>query len=233
MINGNGKLYKTKQNNIIMNKNLILLVLSFILIGCKINSQKTANPINPSDNRSDSLALWGNYKYDGENILSLKEVKKKYTTKNGKLYDRVEKIFVSNITIQFRKDKNSSEDVYLKNGLPINSYYEKKSNNMDWRLINYDRNGDLSGVFAVANYETQFNKGNGAWKNYYHKDYKTLNGINFQIKEEGEVRNNFKFGEWKYYNKEGKIDSTKFYTLKDSVDVRFPHCIFNKKEPCY
>lgn len=35
------------------------------------------------------------------------------------------------------------------------------------------------------------------------------------------------------YGKEGKIDSIKTYTLKDSVDVRFPHCIFNKSEPCY
>jgi hypothetical protein len=52
-------------------------------------------------------------------------------------------------------------------------------------------------------------------------------------KEEGEVKNNFKYGEWKYYNKSGVIDSTKTYTLKDSVDIRFPHCIFNKKEPCF
>lgn len=28
-------------------------------------------------------------------------------------------------------------------------------------------------------------------------------------------------------------DSIKTYSLRDSVDVRFPHCIFNKKEPCY
>lgn len=47
------------------------------------------------------------------------------------------------------------------------------------------------------------------------------------------MKNNFKFGEWKYYSKEGKVDRTKMDTLKDSVDVRFPHCIFNTNEPCY
>jgi len=51
--------------------------------------------------------------------------------------------------------------------------------------------------------------------------------------EEGKVVNHYKYGEWKYYNENGKIDSIKAYQLSDSVDVRFPHCLFNKNEPCY
>ena len=47
------------------------------------------------------------------------------------------------------------------------------------------------------------------------------------------MKNNYKEGVWKYYNLSGTIDSTKTYTLKDAVDVRFPYCFFNKNEPCY
>ena len=54
-----------------------------------------------------------------------------------------------------------------------------------------------------------------------------------KIREEGKVVNHYKYGEWKYYNENGKIDSIKAYQLSDSVDVRFPHCLFNKNEPCY
>ena len=54
-----------------------------------------------------------------------------------------------------------------------------------------------------------------------------------KIREEGKVVDHYKYGEWKYYNENGKIDSIKAYQLSDSVDVRFPHCLFNKNEPCY
>ncbi len=74
-------------------------------------------------------------------------------------------------------------------------------------------------------YKTRFKGGNGYWKDYYYK-------IN-KLREEGQVKNNYKYGAWKYYNKTGKLDSIKHYQLTDSVDVRFPYCLFNKKEPCY
>ena len=74
-----------------------------------------------------------------------------------------------------------------------------------------------------------FSEGSGYWKLYY---YNTENEI-VGVKEEGEVRNNYKVGQWRYYNLEGGIDSVKTYSIKDSVDVRFPHCLFNKKEPCF
>ena len=74
-------------------------------------------------------------------------------------------------------------------------------------------------------YRTYFTNGNGYWKDYYYKEGKT--------REEGKVVDHYKYGEWKYYNENGKIDSIKAYQLSDSVDVRFPHCLFNKNEPCY
>lgn len=77
----------------------------------------------------------------------------------------------------------------------------------------------------MNNYTIFFKKGSGYWKDFYYESG--------QIKEEGSVQSNYKIGEWKYYNKNGEIDSLKTYSIKDSVDVRFPHCLFNKNEPCY
>lgn len=213
-----------------MNK-IVTLIILFLLGGCKVNSQNTGNKVNSPSYKSDSIIRWGNYKLD-ESIMPLSEVKNKYLVKGGKLYNRFENSVVSDITIQFITDGNEAEDVYIKNGVPINSYYEKKHNIMDWRLINYSETGNLNGVFVVANYETQFKNGFGIWKNYYYKNFKSLSEASFQLREEGEVKNNFKIGEWKYYNKEGKLEKTKTYTLNDSIDVRFPQCIFNNTEPC-
>ena len=104
----------------------------------------------------------------------------------------------------------------------LNIYIKTKENN----TIKYEMDNEYSPLRVF------FNEGNGILKKYYYiksnSEY-----IRGHIREEGEVKNNFKFGEWKYYNKDGKIDSIKTYTLRDSVDVRFPHCIFNKNEPCY
>ena len=85
---------------------------------------------------------------------------------------------------------------------------------------------DISGIYEIIDlndsllYRTNFKKGNGYWKDYYVR--------NDQLKEEGLVRNNYKSGEWKYFGQSGELDSTKNYTLDDSVDVRFPYCLFNK-----
>ncbi|WP_228441214.1 hypothetical protein [Chryseobacterium phosphatilyticum] len=45
-----------------------------------------------------------------------------------------------------------------------------------------------------------------------------------------EVKNNDKVGEWKYYSKDGKIDSVKTYILKDAADICFSQCIFKRNE---
>lgn len=213
-----------------MSKYVFLSTILLFVSGCKSN---ISSLILHPDDKNDSLVIWSDIRYDNETIVPLKKIKEKYQIKDGKLYDKANIIIVSEITLQLRRSNTNAEDVCIKNGKPVNSYYEKKHNNMDWRLINYDELGRLHGVFIVADYQTQFVRGNGYWKNYYYQDYDNLNDARFVLKEEGEVKHNFKFGEWKYYNKEGKIDSIKTYILKDSVDVRFPHCIFNKNEPCY
>lgn len=53
------------------------------------------------------------------------------------------------------------------------------------------------------------------------------------IKEEGNIKNNYKIGIWKYYDKTGKFITSKEYKINDKVDVRFPYCLYNKKEPCF
>lgn len=164
-----------------MNK-IVTLIILFLLGGCKVNSQNTGNKVNSPSYKSDSIIRWGNYKLD-ESIMPLSEVKNKYLVKGGKLYNRFENSVVSDITIQFITDGNEAEDVYIKNGVPINSYYEKKHNIMDWRLINYSETGNLNGVFVVANYETQFKNGFGIWKNYYYKNFKSLSEASFQLRE--------------------------------------------------
>jgi hypothetical protein len=202
--------------------------------GCKISSQKPPKIENAVlDYKTDSLVVWSLLSSDNKNSIVLTEVRKRYGIENGRLYDKKQKNTVSGLTIQMKKNDHNAEDVYISNGLPIYAYYEKNHNNMDWRLINYDVKGNLDGVFVVGNYQTHFMNGSGDWKNYYFKEYKNPNDTVFEILEEGKVKNNFKVGVWKYYNKDGKIEKTKTYTLKDAVDVRFPFCIFNKNEPCY
>ena len=74
-------------------------------------------------------------------------------------------------------------------------------------------------------YKTKFSQGTGYWKDYYYEEG--------TIREEGQVTRHYKTGEWKYYNKKGGIDSIKTYTVRDSVDVRFPYCLFNKTDRCW
>lgn len=94
--------------------------------------------------------------------------------------------------------------------------------------------GEFHGDFRVLNqdslplYQTKFNHGKGYWKDYYYLAEKD----SYKLKEEGKVKNNYKAGKWKYYTEDGNIEREVIYTQKDSVDVRFPHCLFNKKEPC-
>ena len=47
------------------------------------------------------------------------------------------------------------------------------------------------------------------------------------IKEEGEIKNTFKIGNWKYHNENGDLIKSINYKFEDSADVRFPNCIFN------
>ena len=124
------------------------------------------------------------------------------------------------------------EKVTILNGYSVEYevFYYQKDKRLTLKKISYKK-GTINGVYITKDtndnllYKTQFTDGSGYWKDFY---YESGN-----IKEEGKVENNCKLGEWKYYNKNGTIDSLKIYSIKDSVDVRFPHCLFNKNEPCY
>jgi hypothetical protein len=118
---------------------------------------------------------------------------------------------------------------YIESGSPFQYLYVDKNGN----IVEYAYGSIAFGNYQDKKIKYKFKKGSGHWIDYYPIYHDNTESMSFSIKEEGEIKRNFKYGEWKYYNKNGVIDSTKTYILKDSVDVRFPHCIFNKKEPCF
>lgn len=137
--------------------------------------------------------------------------------------------------------ENGAKDIHttIDDGFLLEKYIqiERAEKYMDTiKTINVEVcSNNFHGKFSVTDkndkklYTTKFKNGSGYWKDFfYHR--KT---DHYTLKEEGILKNNFKFGEWKYYNKNGEIDSIKTYSIRDSVDIRFPHCIFNKNEPCY
>ncbi|MCC9074397.1 hypothetical protein LNQ49_22645 [Flavobacterium sp. F-65] len=160
---------------------------------------------------------------------SIKQFKEDFLLKSGKLackngvIKRMRLVFQDETTIQF---------IYINNGL-VESHEIQINNDPipSGKSYYYDKEGNINRISEVKN---EFLKGNGHYIDYYYPKNEKSTGVITKpiLKSEGEVKNNFKFGEWKNYNKNGSKDSTKTYTLKDSVDVRFPHCIFNKKEPC-
>lgn len=212
----------------IINKPINIYIL-LIMIGCssQIILPKTKIISEVKFSITDSIIFWrlDDFK-TSENFISLSEVKKEFKINNGKLMNIQANNDISYFRLVLKTSDFKGVDVQIKNGLPVGQYCDFKDGVTCRMDIQYDKLGNMDGYFSVQSYNTTFRKGNGYWKDFF---------INKKaiLKEEGEVKNNFKFGEWKYYNKEGKIDSTKTYTLKDSVDVRFPHCIFNKNEPCY
>ncbi|MBU3125738.1 hypothetical protein KN811_20170 [Sinomicrobium sp. 2019215] len=139
--------------------------------------------------------------------------------------------------IDKRKKIRLDENVVVFKGIPIETYERtitqwngKEVDTLLQKTVEYCNNAIHGNMRIVKEedrtilYSTKFKKGSGYWKDFFYTG---------SLKEEGQVKKNFKYGKWTYYNKKGEIDSTKTYTLKDSIDVRFPHCIFNKKELCY
>lgn len=211
-----------------MNKLLIYLIFfTLTCIGCK-------SQINiPSSNGSfseESIVYWRNNNVQNQSIPmnSISVVKENFKILKGKLFNITKKEIVSNIKLVLIVGDSKGEDVKVLNGLPYGGYCDFTDGVTCKKDILYNEKGNLNGYFSVNDYNTTFRDGSGYWKDFY-----STNKNKYSLKEEGEVKNNFKFGEWKYYTKKGKIHSVKTYTLKDSVDVRFPHCIFNKNEPCY
>lgn len=185
-------------------------------------------------------------------VISIKDFIKNYRTKNGHLsvdgqnsiidllrYENKENLKILSI------NKGELSDVLLYNwGFPVDSegYAYDKNGNLDFLYDNLPKIYMKAKEQDTIKYKkddeylplkTMFSNGTGTWRRFHYIQDENLEYIRNHTKEEGEVKNNFKYGVWKYYNKEGKIDSIKNYSLKDSVDVRFPNCIFNKNEPCY
>lgn len=199
-------------------------------------SEVTPKPACGSEMSFKKIDNWYDEKYVGNKVLkksvSIKNVKKQYTLKNDILFHNGK--MVDSLMVFYRKDDDTDYMVSIINGKPTGYTIDANNNpRPSMYFVSYDKDGSTNYNFIEQ--RVSLPKGNGILKNYYYSEW---NGKNQKfskevLKEEGEVKNNFKVGEWKYYNREGKIDSTKTYTLKDSVDIRFPHCIFNKNEPCY
>ena len=124
-----------------------------------------------------------------------------------------------------------NEYIYMcDNGYPEGEYIVGKYFKTKGRSIIFKKKV-LTGEYWVKSlsgkmlYKTKFRQGTGYWKDYYYEEG--------TIREEGQVTRHYKTGEWKYYNKSGGIDSIKTYTVRDSVDVRFPYCLFNKTDRCW
>jgi hypothetical protein len=191
---------------------------------------------------------------DSTSIPSRK-IKKLFYLKSNKLYDKKGNMIkgtihfiIDSLNFILANNEFKVDSMHIANNDNYGSYstssylrYTEHYENA-YQYIEVDKNGNIVeyayGSIAFGNYQDKkikykFKKGSGHWIDYYPIYHDNTESMSFSIKEEGEIKRNFKYGEWKYYNKNGVIDSTKTYTLKDSVDVRFPHCIFNKKEPCF
>lgn len=249
------------QKNIIINlsfkmKQILLIIRAAFLITSSISIAQEKNipqkPVSISISKPDYKTACGDLEikfkktdnwyndnnratitnYDFKHSKTLEVVRKQYTMKNGVLYYKKNKI--DSLQIFYRLNEEIDYVVYIIKGKPT-GYTINVNNNPrpSMYFVSYNDGGDIHYNFIKQS--VLLLQGNGILKNYYYGEWngETQDYSNEILKSEGQVKNNFKFGEWKYYNKSGSIDSTKTYTLKDSIDVRFPYCIFNKNEPCY
>ncbi len=184
----------------------------------------------------DTILYWFYNGYIVENnaeVMELSKVLERYEINKGQLYDVKNKNILNGVHISFKRNERQSEDVQILNGVPSGVYYNSNGVLKDWKTFNYDAKGNLDGENTTADYTTTYNNGSGYWKDFYFKNLENYSNVNFILKEEGEVTTNFKVGNWQYYNRKGVLEKTMNYKLIDSIDVRFPHCLFNKKEPCF
>ncbi len=211
-----------------------VFVFFVILMSCKVLDIKKEVPVN------ELIVL------DNEDGLSMEYFKERYyigksqqLLKRNRILDSVTDTFKNNGTSgpielatlvnYYVKNKDIDyEKVGIENGYPVGTYhagtYETDDIRQSFKTIEY-KNANISGGFTIYNtkdsllYETHFKNGTGYWKDFYLNESK--------LREEGQVKMNYKYGIWKYYDLFGKIDSTKTYTLQDSIDVRYPYCLFN------
>jgi hypothetical protein len=223
-----------------MNKLTLLLCLACI-VSCNSQKHKIPPKIKAVSPKviSDSIIFWrtGNLPtsqvYSKEDMITIEEVKQNYFLKKGRLYNKNKEV-VSGVKILLRLNEFSGENVSILKGKPNKEYCDWTNGVMCKRQFLYNDKGNLHGYFSTGNnYNVTFNQGDGYLKDFYY-NINIIDSTNeLPLKEEGKVKNNLKQGKWIYYNRNQKIDSVKAYSRKDSVDVRFPHCLFNKKELCY
>ncbi|QCE40962.1 hypothetical protein [Psychroserpens sp. NJDZ02] len=224
-------------------QNIIINILLFLLIGCKsVSSRKKLHAIpyyiaNISSSELNIESI--------DDFVSTRKVNKRsqiveIKNKYDESYENIVSTYTEAINMKplfnhsFSKNiRIGSESVEIENGYPKGTYTVRVLRDtlfFTLKKVDYIKS-NISGELKIINfkdsllYQTTFKKGTGYWKDYYYKESK--------LREEGNVKNNYKEGLWKYYSLSGDIDSTKTYTLKDAVDVRYPYCFFNKNEPCY
>lgn len=210
-----------------------------IIVGCKTN-EKPVQPVLVTVGgipRSviDSVLLWKSNKLNVNELnmfTPLSDVKKIYKLENGRLINNISNKVVNKVTIVFRNTLIDHQDVAMLGGRPNGTYYHAKGRQKDWKTMPYNL-GSIEGTVSIGNYTSKFENGTGYWKDFYFQDLNTYKNIQLIIREEGNLTTNYKTGIWKYYDEKGILMEEKNYMISDSIDIRFPHCIFNKNEPCY
>lgn len=209
-----------------------MIFMLFLITSCKSQVPVPVPPFPLSlydiEKKYDTTFYWCSNDYKLKNSdsskMALNEVIGDFYINNGQLYER-NKGIVNKTNINYKIDESTSLSIIIDRGKPLSHYY------YTIKEIYPQCSQDDTRQF-LKNHLKVFKEGKGEWQDFYFKIYKN-NYIERPLKERGEVKDNFKYREWSYYSAEGGIDSTKVYTVNDSIDVRFPHCLFNKKEPCY
>lgn len=171
-------------------------------------------------------------KFNFKDAKSLNEVKQNYQIKKGLLYYKNK--IVDSLMINYRKNDSIIYIAWINKGIPVKHIVN---------IIGHPRPSQFYTLYNSNNIEiyspegdTFLPDGTGYWKSFYYGKWRNNSQNRYyengSLKAEGEVQNNYKTGEWKYYNKLGELESIKIYSIKDSIDIRFPQCIFNEVESC-
>ncbi len=239
---------------VILNKLRLLFTIVLLLLFTSCSSQKKPPKVKRANYKEgmirtckielDSVYQWkvndlepqvyekSLFQYKLSDYIPIAIVKKQFHIKNGVIYDVKNKLGDIDILLQYNQRKRWL--IKVKDGVIQESYCQESFNQWQYQFFSYNGNLKMAGFIVADFYIKKYKNGTGYWKDFFQTDYaKVKTKKDLILKEEGKIKNNYKIGKWKYYNKDGTVARETSYTLQDSVDVRFPHCIFNKNEPCY
>ncbi len=231
--------FNVKRYKILLMRLSLSILAFFFLINCKgqippppkvLPAPEVVLPWYDEDRDYETTLNWyqENYSFTKKNSLSkikrLSQVRETFYIKNGKLYNQANAV-VNKTMINYYMDKSVRLSIVINDGVPLSDYFYHIKEIYP-HCSQDDARQSLSSHLKI------FKEGNGKWRGYYYRVFPN-NYFETQLREEGEVKNHLKYGEWIYYSSRGVIDSTKTYFTTDSIEVRFPHCLFNKNEPCY